>query len=244
MPLPPCWQAKSGRTPTQAPRKKPQPRNSTGALPLSDETGNDRKRGRVCSLRVRSAPFARLDRAKRLVAEFASPFSPSASAHSTAFSVIVGSARRARTWGACARPGCHPEHATVQRTVALPSTRSGRREASRSDERRGPPEPKDPARCQPEAPGCRRAGSFGSLRSLRMTMCWLAQCQRWFNVEAVWDECAPFRRRGRLRPAAGSQAAGRRGVTLLRLLPRLHRRPGTCRRSRPRRRHPRSSAPP
>ena len=90
--------------PAQAPRKKPQPRNSTGALPLSDETGNDRKRGRVCSLRARSAPFARLDRAKRLVAEFASPFSPSASAHSTAFSVIVGLARAAPARGSHA-PG-------------------------------------------------------------------------------------------------------------------------------------------
>ena len=74
-----------------------------------------------------------------------------------------------------------------------------------------------------------------------------------FRSSAVWDECAPFRRRGGLRSAvcglrsavcAGSQAAGRRGATLLRLLPRLRRRPGTCRRSRPRRRHPRSSAPP
>ncbi len=105
-------------------------------------------------------------------------------AHSTVFSVIFWfGARRARTWVACARPGCHPEHATVQWTAALPSTRSGRREASRSDERREPPEPKDPARRQPGASGWHRAGSFGSLRSLRMTMRWLAQCQRRFNVE-------------------------------------------------------------
>ena len=57
---------------------------------------------------------------------------------------------------ACILSGCHPEHATVQRTVALLSTRSGRREASRSDGRREPPESnkpsesKDPARRQPK----------------------------------------------------------------------------------------------
>ncbi len=183
--------------------------DSSKAQPASGKIKNDRKRGRVCSLRVRSAPFARLDRAKRLVAEFASPFSPSASAHSTAFSVIVGSARRARTWGACARPGCHPEHATVQRTVALPSTRSGRREASRSDERREPPEPKDPARRQPGASGWHRAGSFGSLRSLRMTMRWLAQCQWRFDIEVVW---AGFFRKNSRRPGGGSTRVVARAV--------------------------------
>ena len=109
--------------------------------------------------------------------------SGSKTAHSTAFSVISGFLYVEPPL-TCARPGCHPEHATVQWTVALPSTQSGRREASRSDERREPPEPKDPARRQPGASGCRRAGSFGSLRSLRMTMRWLARCQWRFNIKA------------------------------------------------------------
>ena len=56
----------------------------------SGEIRNDRKRGRMCSPRARSASLARLDRTKRLVAEFASPVSRSATAHSTAFSVICG----------------------------------------------------------------------------------------------------------------------------------------------------------
>ena len=61
--------------------------------PASGEIRNDRKRGRMCSLRGRFAPFARLDRAKRLVAELACPVSRSATAHSTAFSVICGVGR-------------------------------------------------------------------------------------------------------------------------------------------------------
>ena len=51
---------------------------------------NDRKRGRMCSLRSRFVSFSRLDRAKRLITEFACPILRSATAHSTAFSVICG----------------------------------------------------------------------------------------------------------------------------------------------------------
>ena len=89
----------------------------------------------------------------------------------------------------CARPGCHPEHVTVQGTVALPSTRSERREASRSDERRSRRSRRIPSGvCHPErrpqagvegsraviaesASRCRRTGSFdfGLRPSLRMT---------------------------------------------------------------------------
>ncbi len=61
--------------------------------PASGKIKHDRKCGRMCSLRGRSAPFARLGRAKRLVAEFAWPVSRSATAHSTVFSVICGVGR-------------------------------------------------------------------------------------------------------------------------------------------------------
>ena len=55
--------------------------------PALGEIKNDRKRGRMCSPQGRSASFARLDRAKSLVAESAYPVSRSATAHSTAYSV-------------------------------------------------------------------------------------------------------------------------------------------------------------
>ena len=58
--------------------------------PAPGEIKNDRNRGRMYSLRGRSAPFSRLDCAKRLVVEFACPVLCSTTAHSTVFSVIRG----------------------------------------------------------------------------------------------------------------------------------------------------------
>ena len=58
--------------------------------PAPGEIRNDRKRGRMCSPQGRFASFAHLDRAKRLVVKFARSILRSASAHSTAFSVICG----------------------------------------------------------------------------------------------------------------------------------------------------------
>ena len=50
---------------------------------------------------------------------------------------------------------------------------------------------------------------FGSLRSLRMTMRWLAQCQRWFTIETVW---AGFLRKTSRRHGGGStRAVARQG---------------------------------
>ena len=67
--------------------------DSSKDQPAPDKIKNDRKRGRMCSLQGRFASFARLDCAKRLVAEFSCPVSRSASAHSTAFFVICGLGR-------------------------------------------------------------------------------------------------------------------------------------------------------
>ena len=68
-------------------RRRWRPRAAQLAGP-ANESGNDRKRGRMCSLQGLFGSLAQRGRAKRLVAEFACPVSRSASAHSTVFSVI------------------------------------------------------------------------------------------------------------------------------------------------------------
>ncbi len=67
--------------------------DSSKEQPGSSEIKNDRKRGRMCSPQGRSGPFARLDHTKCLVTKFTGSILRSASAHSTAFSVICGLGR-------------------------------------------------------------------------------------------------------------------------------------------------------
>ena len=136
----------------------------------------------------------------------------------------------------CTWPGCRPEHATVRWTVALPSKRSGRREASRSDERREPPESKVPVRRQPgrlrlasaEAPLSPLRGA--SLRPLRVlgasTVRWAVECSAcsgWQlvglrNVDVgLTAEALPFR----IKPSGGGlrrTLARRSGTTAIAFL--------------------------